>query len=177
MNVILLYEIMGIYKRESSISLQFWRNFKRAFLKGRFLDLVNFGFGASVQTAQTLSRAIAPSIIPAHLDIAPMQLNIHTTRVVFIWRLWEDVSGQRCIPAIDTAIMWVMPVSAHIFLSGPYKRVKKWPDPSTSRKKTRCTAERPICSFCLRLNVQCVYLPRGSTLVDGVTKKPTVDAR
>ncbi|KAM3497856.1 hypothetical protein MY10362_008808 [Beauveria mimosiformis] len=39
------------------------------------------------------------------------------------------------------------------------------------RKKTKCTAERPICSFCQRLNVQCVYLPRGPSLAAGAGAK------
>ncbi|KAL6922271.1 hypothetical protein FSST1_006297 [Fusarium sambucinum] len=29
------------------------------------------------------------------------------------------------------------------------------------RKKTKCTAERPICSYCKRLGDKCYYLPRG----------------
>lgn len=32
-----------------------------------------------------------------------------------------------------------------------------------SRKKTRCPAERPKCSFCQRLNQTCTYLPRHAS--------------
>ncbi|KAM3473398.1 hypothetical protein MY5147_004799 [Beauveria neobassiana] len=39
------------------------------------------------------------------------------------------------------------------------------------RKKTKCTAERPTCSFCQRLNVQCVYLPRGLSPASGAGAK------
>ncbi|KAB8255651.1 hypothetical protein BDV32DRAFT_154063 [Aspergillus pseudonomiae] len=34
------------------------------------------------------------------------------------------------------------------------------------RKKSKCTAERPVCSFCHRLNLQCVYLPREQAKSD-----------
>ncbi|KAH7186241.1 uncharacterized protein B0J16DRAFT_147075 [Fusarium flagelliforme] len=34
------------------------------------------------------------------------------------------------------------------------------------RKKTKCTAERPICSYCKRLGDQCHYLPRGQPKSD-----------
>ncbi|KAI1052476.1 hypothetical protein LB507_007599 [Fusarium sp. FIESC RH6] len=33
------------------------------------------------------------------------------------------------------------------------------------RKKTKCTGERPICSFCERLQQDCVYLPRNRETV------------
>ncbi|KAJ0142387.1 hypothetical protein HZ326_14790 [Fusarium oxysporum f. sp. albedinis] len=35
------------------------------------------------------------------------------------------------------------------------------------RKKTKCTAERPVCSYCKRLGDQCHYLPRGRPGSDG----------
>ncbi|WAO86322.1 Zn(2)-C6 fungal-type domain-containing protein [Fusarium falciforme] len=38
-----------------------------------------------------------------------------------------------------------------------------------SRKKTKCTAERPICSYCQRLRIQCFYLPRARA--DGKGRK------
>ncbi|KAE8375415.1 hypothetical protein BDV26DRAFT_14948 [Aspergillus bertholletiae] len=47
------------------------------------------------------------------------------------------------------------------------------------RKKSKCPGERPVCSFCQRLNQQCVYLPREKTKVAGsttrVTKSPSKD--
>ncbi|CEI38518.1 hypothetical protein FVEN_g12545 [Fusarium venenatum] len=36
---------------------------------------------------------------------------------------------------------------------------------SCRRKKTKCTGERPICSFCERLQQDCVYLPRNRETV------------
>ncbi|KAL7768664.1 hypothetical protein ACKLNR_000048 [Fusarium oxysporum f. sp. zingiberi] len=36
---------------------------------------------------------------------------------------------------------------------------------SCRRKKTRCTGERPVCSFCERLNQPCEYLPRNRETV------------
>ncbi|KAE8130929.1 hypothetical protein BDV38DRAFT_290947 [Aspergillus pseudotamarii] len=41
------------------------------------------------------------------------------------------------------------------------------------RKKSKCTAERPVCSFCERLNVQCVYLPREQAKSDGQASRVT----
>ncbi|KAJ4035890.1 hypothetical protein NW761_013870 [Fusarium oxysporum] len=35
------------------------------------------------------------------------------------------------------------------------------------RKKTKCTAERPVCSYCKRLGDRCHYLPRGRPGSDG----------
>ncbi|OJI96728.1 hypothetical protein ASPVEDRAFT_23718 [Aspergillus versicolor CBS 583.65] len=50
-------------------------------------------------------------------------------------------------------------------------------DEKISRKKTKCPGERPICSFCLRLDTACVYLPRGSMPTNGIGKKAVADAR
>ncbi|KAK6706844.1 hypothetical protein SNK04_007859 [Fusarium graminearum] len=36
---------------------------------------------------------------------------------------------------------------------------------SCRRKKTKCTGEKPICSFCERLHQDCVYLPRNRETV------------
>ncbi|RKK91963.1 hypothetical protein BFJ68_g16045 [Fusarium oxysporum] len=38
------------------------------------------------------------------------------------------------------------------------------------RKKSKCTGERPICSFCERLQLPCKYAARGSSSQDSTTK-------
>ncbi|KAF4332161.1 hypothetical protein FBEOM_14053 [Fusarium beomiforme] len=38
------------------------------------------------------------------------------------------------------------------------------------RKKSKCTGERPICSFCERLDLPCKYAIRGSTIPGDTTK-------
>ncbi|KAE8315411.1 hypothetical protein BDV41DRAFT_531079 [Aspergillus transmontanensis] len=61
--------------------------------------------------------------------------------------------------------------------SAPSEPLTRQACESCRRKKTKCTAERPSCSFCLRLNIPCVYLPRGSSPVNGVGKRTAMDAR
>ncbi|XEV01457.1 hypothetical protein FSHL1_006744 [Fusarium sambucinum] len=49
------------------------------------------------------------------------------------------------------------------------------------RKKSKCTGERPICSFCSRLDLPCEYAARGSSTINRATratrnnKKSTAD--
>lgn len=38
------------------------------------------------------------------------------------------------------------------------------------RKKTRYTGEKPVCSLCQRIYVQCLYLPRGTLRPSGVER-------
>ncbi|CEI63477.1 unnamed protein product [Fusarium venenatum] len=38
------------------------------------------------------------------------------------------------------------------------------------RKKSRCTGERPICSFCERLDLPCEYAARGSSTTNRATR-------
>ncbi|KAK2468983.1 hypothetical protein H9L39_19420 [Fusarium oxysporum f. sp. albedinis] len=48
---------------------------------------------------------------------------------------------------------------------------------SCRRKKCRCTGERPICSYCQRRNIACVYLPRAyptDATSNTVTKWPSL---
>ncbi|WKT53899.1 Zn(2)-C6 fungal-type DNA-binding domain [Fusarium oxysporum f. sp. vasinfectum] len=45
------------------------------------------------------------------------------------------------------------------------------------RKKCRCTGEHPVCSYCRRLNLDCVYLPRAypaDASSNRVTKMPSL---
>ncbi|KAJ3524549.1 hypothetical protein NM208_g10269 [Fusarium decemcellulare] len=43
------------------------------------------------------------------------------------------------------------------------------------RKKTKCTAERPTCSYCKRLKIQCSYMPRGRSRAYGARTKVAID--
>ncbi|KAE8416583.1 hypothetical protein BDV36DRAFT_310045 [Aspergillus pseudocaelatus] len=57
-------------------------------------------------------------------------------------------------------------------MSGEQQRSRQACEPCR-RKKSKCTAERPVCSFCQRLNVQCVYLPREQAKADGHASRVT----
>ncbi|QGJ00510.1 hypothetical protein CEK26_001954 [Fusarium fujikuroi] len=48
------------------------------------------------------------------------------------------------------------------------------PKPSGFRKKSKCTGERPICSFCQRLQLPCKYAARGSSSQDSTAKAQKV---
>ncbi|KAB8208572.1 hypothetical protein BDV34DRAFT_189838 [Aspergillus parasiticus] len=57
-------------------------------------------------------------------------------------------------------------------MSGEQQRSRQACEPCR-RKKSKCTAERPVCSFCQRLNLQCVYLPREQAKLDGHANRVT----
>ncbi|ENH73528.1 hypothetical protein FOC1_g10009021, partial [Fusarium oxysporum f. sp. cubense race 1] len=54
-------------------------------------------------------------------------------------------------------------------LSAQIRRSRRACEPCR-RKKSKCTGERPICSFCERLQLPCKYAARGSSSQDSTTK-------
>ncbi|QPC60671.1 hypothetical protein HYE67_002902 [Fusarium culmorum] len=43
------------------------------------------------------------------------------------------------------------------------------------RKKSKCTGERPICSFCERLDLPCEYAARGSSLASQLKRATRIE--
>lgn len=56
--------------------------------------------------------------------------------------------------------------SSHDDSDGPESRRKRIRQACLNcrKKKVRCTGEKPVCSFCLRLNQDCEYAEDGRTL-------------
>ncbi|OQV05766.1 Fungal Zn2-Cys6 binuclear cluster domain-containing protein [Cladophialophora immunda] len=56
---------------------------------------------------------------------------------------------------------------------GPERRELYSHERAKLRKKIKCTAERPTCSFCRRLNQECLYLPREQPRADANSGRVT----
>lgn len=71
----------------------------------------------------------------------------------------------RCPDLPKPSGLWAMSVSSELLWGEIGQLTYK-----CSRKKSKCTGERPICSFCERLQLPCKYAARGSSSQDSTTK-------
>ena len=102
------------------------------------------------------SRAISALQTPRNFLSPPLTMTQSTTHYL------NDI---RCPDSPKPSGLWAVSVSSELLWGEIGQLTYK-----CSRKKSKCTGERPICSFCERLQLPCKYAARGSSSQDSTTK-------